>query len=394
MTASGITAEELRDSIREVLEGETLSAAATAETTHRTARATELWHKMGGLGWFGLTIEERFGGLGLGFRELGVLYEELGRYLTPFPVLPTLLVAECLGLAGSEDQKSRWLPALAAGELRATLALPTGTANLPALDASGTARGSVANVLYADSVDELLLPVRDGAGRTYLAVIAHGAADVRIDARPVIDRSRSLADVELSGARVTPDRLLLLDERLWTALLDHACVSLACDAVGGAARILELTVGYMGTRTQFGRTIGSFQALKHRAATWKVLAEAVTALARHSADLLASGDSAASAAASSAKFSACDAYVAVAGDAIQLHGGIGFTWAHECHRFLKRARLDAVLFGGSMQHRDRVAEFAFGSSLGTSSAPRRLLASVDVPPRSLGGAIPWRPRDA
>ena len=377
MTTASITAEELRDSIREVLEGEELPQAAPADALHRTARTTELWRKMGGLGWLGLTSEERFGGLGLGFRELGVLYEELGRHLTPLPVLPTLLVAECLNIAGSEDQKAKWLPAIAAGDLRATLALPAGTAVLPGIDASGSVVGSVSNVLYADSVDEILLPVRDSSGRRFLALITPDTANVRIEVRPTIDQSRALADVELNGARLTPDRLLPLDERPWMALLDHACVALACDAVGGAARILELTVSYMETRTQFGRPIGSFQALKHRAATWKILVEAVTALARHATDLLASADAAASAVASSAKFSACDAYVAVAGDAIQLHGGIGFTWAHECHLFLKRARLDVVLFGGSAQHRDRVAELAFGSSLGDPSPSRRLLASVD-----------------
>jgi alkylation response protein AidB-like acyl-CoA dehydrogenase len=137
-------------------------------------------------------------------------------------------------------------------------------------------------------------------------------------------------------------------------------------------------VAYLGTRRQFDRPIGSFQALKHRVATWKILVEGISALARHCADLGAQGDAASSALSSSAKASATEAYMAVAGDAVQLHGGIGFTWEHECHLFLKRAKLNAVLFGSVIQHKDRAADFAFADALGSPDPRRRLLAQLRV----------------
>ena len=136
-------------------------------------------------------------------------------------------------------------------------------------------------------------------------------------------------------------------------------MGLACDAVGGAAALLELTVDYLKVREQFGRPIGSFQALKHRAADWKVKIEATAALARHAGALLSAGSADASAAASSAKAYAVDTYAAFCGDAVQLHGGMGFTWEHPCHVFLKRAKLSQQLYGSSTAHKERAARFAF-----------------------------------
>jgi alkylation response protein AidB-like acyl-CoA dehydrogenase len=368
MTDASITVDELRDSIREVLESAIdFSAFLKADAAQRKRHSDELWNSMTSLGWFGLATEERFGGLGLGFRELGVLYEELGRYLVALPVIPTLLAAHSVSLAGSDEQRKNWLPALAAGELRATVALRRDNDALPVIDSGGVVNGQVSHVLYADSVEEILLPVRNAAGVISLALIERVGDGVRIEGRQVIDLTRTLAEVRVSGVHVTRDRLLPLDEQQWRALLDHAAAALACDAIGGARHILERTVAYMGARKQFDRPIGSFQALKHRAANWKILLEGVTALTRHSCELMDSADPGSSATASCAKFSACDAYVAIAEDSVQLHGGIGFTWDHECHLFLKRAKLDSELYGCSTEHRERVAKLAFGYE--RSSAP-------------------------
>jgi alkylation response protein AidB-like acyl-CoA dehydrogenase len=138
---------------------------------------------------------------------------------------------------------------------------------------------------------------------------------------------------------------------------------MASDAVGGAARILTDTVTYLGERRQFDRPIGSFQALKHRAASWKIEVEAITALGRHCGELMDDHEPERSGMVSAAKARATEIYLQVAGDAVQLHGGIGFTWEHECHLFLKRATLDAALFGGILQHKDRSAQLTFADAL-------------------------------
>jgi alkylation response protein AidB-like acyl-CoA dehydrogenase len=361
MSAEGIPVEELRDSIREVLDsGTDFTAFLNSELAERSRHGDELWQRMAALGWFGLATEERFGGLGLGFRELGVLYEELGRYLVALPVTATLLAAQSVSLAGSEEQKSQWLPAFAGGGLRAAVALPGSGDDVPVINPDGVVNGRVLHVPYADRVDEILLPVRHDDGGLSLALFARDSQGIRIESREVIDMTRTLAEVRLGSVSVSPERLFHLREQHVRALLDHAALALACDAIGGAGHILDRTVAYMGTRKQFGRPIGSFQALKHRAASWKIQLEGVTALTRHACDLIDSGEADGSAAASCAKFLACEAYVAIAEDSVQLHGGIGFTWDHECHLFLKRARLSCELSGSSTEHRERVAKLAFG----------------------------------
>ena len=372
MSNAGISTEELRAAVREFLEAECDLIAVRQSADRPAGHLDVLWRKMAELGWLGLAIDERHGGLGLGLTELGAISEELGRALVPLPVGPTLLAGEAIRIAGSATQQAQWLPPLAAGTRRASLVLPAVGPTL-ALDSQGGLHGMIECVLDADRVDDLLLPVRDSAGRWWLAIIARESAGVHIESRPAIDLTRTLADITLSGVSAGPETLMALEDRSWSALIDRAAVLTACDAIGGATHILERTIAYLGTRVQFDRPIGSFQALKHRAATWKILVESVTALTRHAAELTGSADAESATTASSAKFTACDAYVAIAGDAVQLHGGIGFTWDHECHLFLKRAHLNAVLHGRSRQHRERLAALAFGDLLTTSHPEHRFL---------------------
>jgi alkylation response protein AidB-like acyl-CoA dehydrogenase len=387
---AGISKDELRDSIRELLQADSTldlvrpdparapDPVDDGRRTHTQATLGELWTRMADLGWFGLAVGEQHGGLGLGLRGLGVLYEELGRFLTPLPVMTTLLAADSVAVAGSDAQKAKWLPEFASGELRATLALPIGAVDLPRLADDYLVSGILTDVLYADQVQQLFVPVQHASGRLYLAIVGSSDPGCTIEPRPLIDLTRTMAKVSLAGVRVPAQCLLPLDEAVWSRILDHASLALACDSVGGAARILEDTVAYLGTRRQFDRPIGSFQALKHRVATWKILVEGISALTRHCADLSARGDAESSALCSSAKASATEAYMAVAGDAVQLHGGIGFTWEHECHLFLKRAKLNAMLFGSVIQHKDRAADFAFAEALGSPDPRRRLLAQLRV----------------
>jgi alkylation response protein AidB-like acyl-CoA dehydrogenase len=379
MSDPSITTGELRDSIHEVLSADSDWPLVRTDPVKGAPARDELWRKMASLGWFGIAIPEQYGGLGLGFRELLVLYEELGQFLTPLPVMTSLLAADSIAMAGSEEQKLRWLIPLASGTIRATLALPVGIVELPRLDDDNLVHGVVPDVLYVDRVDEVVLPVQHSSGRLYLAIVGCADAGIVLNPRPAIDLTRTLGGVRLAGARVTADRLLPLDEQTWTRVLDHASLSIACDAVGGATRILADTVAYLGERRQFDRPIGSFQALKHRVATWKVLVEGISALTRHCAELHEDGDATRSGMSSAAKAASSEVYAAVAGDAIQLHGGIGFTWEHECHLFLKRASLNATLFGGVIQHKDRAAEFAFAGAMGQCDRRRRLLFHRTTP---------------
>ena len=359
-----ISPAELRESIHVMLEAESDWSLIRGDADEQTRRHADLWRKMASLGWLGIAVPEQYGGLGLDVSHLSLLYEELGQFLTPLPVTATLLAVQALLLAGTEAQKRHWLPALVQGELRASLALPTSAVDLPRLGVNRTLRGEVPDVLDGDRVEAILVPAEDSEGRVYLAIVGKGESGVQIGPRPVIDLTRTLADVRLADAPVDAERLLPLDPSTWTALLDHASLAIASDAAGGATRILADTVAYLGVRRQFDRPIGAFQALKHRAASWKIAVEAVCAFTHHCADSMAGGNVTRSATASAAKASATETYVKVAGDAVQLHGGIGFTWEHECHLFLKRAMLDAVLFGGVMQHKDRAAELGFDRALG------------------------------
>lgn len=350
--------DELRLAIREVVDdrfGDTLHIPG--EEGRGLDR--EFWAEMASLGWLALPVAEEHGGLGLGLAHLAALYEELGRHVTSVPVAPTMLAAQVIAEADNADLKSRWLPAIAAGECLAALALPEHR-QLPTCGADGTVSGVVEHVLFADVANLLLVPVSLADGALAFALVEPGQAGVSVVARPVVDLTRSMADIRLDAVSVDAARIVRVSDAQVTALLDHAAIALAADAIGGIDALFDRTVEYLTIREQFGRPIGSFQALKHRMANWKVELAAVRMLVRHSAAVVAGKDARASEAASGAKAYACDTYAAFAADAIQLHGGIGFTWEHPCHLFLKRAKLSQQLFGGAKQHKDRVATLAFG----------------------------------
>lgn len=347
----------LRESVRDVLVGRRGDAIEMpGEEGRGLDRA--LWDEMAALGWLGLAIAEDQGGLGQSAAHLGVLYEELGRELASVPVIPTMLAAAAIARHGDAALQAAWLPAIASGACLAAVSLPA-EGGQARLEADHRLSGVVDHVAFADVATVLLVPVRAPAG-TMLALIRADAPGVTVTPRPVIDLTRSMGRITLDAVTVFPDALLALDEAGWAALADHAAMALAADAVGAAAVLLDRTVDYLQIREQFGRPIGSFQALKHRAADWKVKIEAMTALARHAAALVAACGEGASATASEAKAYACDTFAQFAGDAVQLHGGIGFTWEHPCHLFLKRAKLSQQLHGSSAVHKDRAARLAFG----------------------------------
>lgn len=352
-----LSLQELREAVRDVLAGHVGDGSAIPDEEGRGLDRT-LWSEMAQLGWLGLALPDAYGGLGLGAAHRSVLYEEIGRILASVPILPTMLAAQAILRHGGEELKTRALTAIVAGECLATVALP-GDARLPSITPEGRISGAVDHVPFGDVATLLLLPVR-GAEGTRLAVLPADTPGITVHARPIVDLTRSMARIEMSDVACGDGALLAPGEEGWDALVDHAAAGTACDAVGGAAALLDMTVDYLKIREQFGRPIGSFQALKHRAADWKTELEAITVLARHAAARLDTPERDASTVASEAKAYACDTYAALAGDAVQLHGGIGFTWEHPCHLFLKRAKLSQQLYGDSTYHKERAARLAFG----------------------------------
>ncbi|MBP7334197.1 acyl-CoA dehydrogenase family protein [Niveispirillum sp.] len=326
--SDGIDLTELRQGFREVLSAEAGPERVRRHVHEGGAFDRDLAGTIAGLGWSALGVAEADGGLGLGLPALAVLYEELGRGPACLPLMTTLLVIDALKDA-PDSVRGRWLPPLMSGDLFAALALDVG------LSAGERVTGRAVHVLHGDAAGLFLLSATDGRH----LLVPREAAGLTVLPTALVDRTRGAASLDLSDTPVLP---VPVDG---AALRRHTALALACDSVGGADAILEKTVEYLKIRTQFGQPIGGFQALKHRTANHKLRLESARALV----DLAVRGDGDGQrvlALAHLARAHAVEAYVTIADDAVQLHGGIGFTWEHECHHYLKRAWLNRALFGG------------------------------------------------
>jgi len=362
MTGS-IDFQELRDSARELLAAQCASDTVLRVIAGERALADTLWRTMAGLGWQGLAIAEPYGGLGLGRGDLMAIYYELGRYCAPLPFLGTMLAAEALALCGSAAQRERYLPAIADGSLRAAVMAPE-LAFAPqqlALTVSGgdelSLSGWVEHLADARDADLLVLFARHVDGELTALLVEPVADALPRETIATVDQTRHFCALRCDGLRLPRARVLATGpeaSRLAGALLDHAALALACDSSGGAEHVFEKTIAYLQTRRQFNRLIGSFQALKHRCADMKVQLEASGSAVEKAVQTACAGGALALPA-GLAKAYAGDVYARVAGEAMQLHGGIGFTWEHDCHLFLKRAKLNQMLFGAGHWHRDRCA---------------------------------------
>ncbi len=288
-----------------------------------------LWRELGELGWPGIAVAEEHGGQGLGVVELAILLEELGFALAVTPFLGTALAAAVLEQGGSDAQRERWLPGLAAGEL---------------VGAVGTARDGVAE-LVADgaTADVLVLVEADGSARVA------ARAEAQVEPVAAIDPTRRYARVRADGEALTGDV---------AAGVDRATVAVAAELVGVCQRALEMTLAYVKERKQFDTPVGAYQAVSHRCAAMLRETEgarSATYFAAWTADAeperLREG-------ASLAKVAASGAGREVTASAIQAHGGIGFTWEADVHWLYKRAQLDSVLLGGAGEHRARLARIA------------------------------------
>jgi alkylation response protein AidB-like acyl-CoA dehydrogenase len=331
------------------------------------------WKEMAELGWAGLALPEEWGGQGLGIVELAVLFEEMGYALAPSPLLSNTVAGLALAAAGSDEQKERWLKPLAEGELRGAPALiDAGGAAEPmkfsmAADSNGDGvvlNGEKTLVLDAGSADFLLVATADG--RRHL--VEKGAEGVTVTSEESIDLTRRLSSVRLDGVKVAPENTLPGAAEDYLPVFLRACVALAAESTGLAQRALEMSVEYAKDRQQFGRPIGAYQAVSHRCAQMLLETEGARSAVYGAAWAADAEPESLPLAASMAKAYASDAGWRVPDAAIQVHGGIGFTWEHDLHFFLKRGRANAAMFGDAKWHRERVADAVLAGETAPASA--------------------------
>jgi alkylation response protein AidB-like acyl-CoA dehydrogenase len=375
--------EMIRESAESFLADVSDSAAVRAAMATELGHDPELWQRLcSEMVWPAIHIPEQYGGLGLGFVELAILLEQMGRRLFCSPFFASACLATpALLLGGSEEQKALWLPQLADGSLTATLAFASRNGNgLDAVQASFRAEGegfvidgTLRQVVDGHSAGLLIVAARgrDGIG---LFVLPADMAGISRRLTPTMDQTRKLADIELSQVYVPADARLGTPGQggeLLEKVLQLACVALAAEQTGGAQQALDLTLAYTAERQQFGRPIASFQAIKHRAADMMLEVECARSAALYAAcvaeeALAPNGDAAVGAelplAAALAKARCSEAFFHCAAESIQLHGGVGFTWEYDPHLYFKRARASEALFGAPSWHRERIAAALLGEN--------------------------------
>ena len=361
--------EELRDSIRAVLAKE--SPVALAREVVETGRAPDaLWSTLTELGWPALTVPEECGGIGLGPIEAGILAEELGRVIVPGPLLATVTqYVPIVREAATVAQQSQVLGAVARGEVRGTLALAEAAGSYDPSDVAATATpdgdgfalaGTKAFVIEAAAADEIAVVVRlaGTSGDDGLTVVVVPGTEVEIRPVHAIDGSRGVADVILDGARVSRDRVLGSPGAAGPAVrraAEEAAVGLALETVGTCQAIFDVTLDYAKNRRQFGVPIGSFQAIKHKFADMVIALERARATGYFATLTIAEDDERRTMAAAVAKAAAGDCQRLLTKEGIQIHGGIGYTWEHDMHLYVKRAKSNDAFFGGTAWHRARIA---------------------------------------
>ncbi len=338
------------EQVREVLEG--------GLTHHQT-----LWQQVLELGWPATAIPEEYGGLGLGYLELCVLAEEMGRALLPAPVSSSVYLAtEAIKLVGSDEQKQQYLPRLAAGEIIGTVAFAETGASLHRGEVSTTVSealitGCKQPVADATIADFAIVAARDSGAEGYsLFIVDLKSEGVSTESADCLDPSRPLGKLDFASAAVEPLGEAGEGAALVSRLYDGAAVLLAFEQVGGAHAALDQAMEYTCGRYAFGRQIASFQAIKHKLADMFVALELARANAYYGAWALSNDAPELPLAAATARVSAIDAYWECTKENIQAHGGMGFTWEFDCHLYYRRAQHLALLLGGSRTWKARLVE--------------------------------------
>jgi alkylation response protein AidB-like acyl-CoA dehydrogenase len=365
--------EELRSAARAFLADHSSPARVRAAMASELGWEPEVWARLSAdLGWTSVIIPEDFGGAGLGYVELVGLMEEMGAALLCAPFFSSIcLGANALLVAGSEAQKAEHLPGLASGQTLATLAYAEGGWQLEASGLAAVARrwggeyvleGAKRYVVDGHRADLLVVAARAPGSRgeqgLSLFAVPGDAPGVQRSACVTLDQTRRLAEVRLEGVRVPASARLGEEGAGWPALLhvlQLAGVALAAEQVGGAQRCLDLSVEYARQRVQFNRPIGSFQAIKHKCANMLLQLESARSAAYYAGWAAAQREVELPVLASLARAYCSDAYFRCAAEAIQIFGGVGFTWEYDVHLYFKRAKASETLLGDPSWHREQVA---------------------------------------
>ncbi len=323
-----------------------------------------LWAAMAEQGWLAVELPEADGGLGLGLVETAVLCEQLGRHVAPVPFLGTVLTALALTWAVADEEAEAtaalgevgvgtWIEQLSAGDAVGAVSWSRRPGAVTA-QSDGRRRWTLSGrsdlVVYGPSADVVIVFAEADGSPALFALAPEGAE--RPSAEPAMDRTRSVGWLDFADRPALrlggPDRA--------ADLLDRAATAMSAEMLGAADRVLEMTVAYAKDRVQFGRPIGGFQAVKHRCADMLVDVEGMRSATYYAAWAVGAGDPDAALAASVAKVWSSDAARRVMASGLQVHGGIGFTWEHDLHLFLKRSQLDQMSFGDAGFHRERLAQ--------------------------------------
>jgi alkylation response protein AidB-like acyl-CoA dehydrogenase len=358
--------EELRRSVRRFLEDKSpvTEVRRLMETTEGFDRA--VWEQMANqLGLQALAIPEEYGGVGFGYVELTVVFEEMGAALLGAPYFSTIaLAANALLSSGDEAAKKDLLPGIASGETIATLALTedSGRWDIDGITLAATRKGDEWKldghkmfVIDGNNADLVLAAGRTDKGVSLFAVEGN-AAGMKAIPLATMDQTRKQARIEFAS---TPARLVGEEGAAAPVLsrtLDLAAVALAAEQVGGAQRCLDMSVEYAKTRIQFGRPIGSFQAIKHKCADMLLEVESAKSAAYYAGWAAAEDSEELPVVASLAKSYCSEAYFHAAAENIQIHGGIGFTWEHDAHLYFKRAKSSELMLGDPSYHRELLAQ--------------------------------------
>ena len=365
--------ELLRSTARKFFENECPSEVVRALMETPDGMSPALWAKLGEQGWLGLIYPEAYDGMGLGLVDLVVLMEEMGRAVVPGPYFSSVLLGGLAVLeAGSLAQKKEWLPRIATGQARVALAWMEPSAmlgaegvSLAAVPRGGmvTLSGTKLFVPDAHTADAIVVAARTDTGTSAdgiaLFLVPKGMRGLEVRLLPTMDQTRKLCEVTLKDVTLGGDARLGAagtGGRALGRVLDRATVALCAEMCGGAQKVLDMTVEYAKIRQAFGRPIGSYQGVKHRAADMLVDVENSKSITYYAAWALDEGVAEGPLAVSMAKAYVSDAYRRVAAAGIQLHGGIGFTWEHDLHLYFKRAKGSEFTFGDATYHRERVAQ--------------------------------------
>lgn len=358
--------EELRRTVRSFLESKSSEAAVREQMETERGFDPDVWKQMAEqMGLQGLHIPEEHGGSGFGYIELCIVLEEMGRALLCAPFFSSVvLAANALLHSGDEEAKQRHLPGIASGETIAALACtePSGRWDEAGITLEATPSGDGFTltgtkhfVIDGHVADLILVAARTAAGVSLFAVDGDATGLTRTPLA-TMDQTRKQAKLELDG---TPATLVGAEGDGWEVLsrvFDLAAIGLAAEQVGGAQRALEMAVEYAKNRVQFGRPIGSFQAIKHKCADMLLEVESARSAASYGAWCASELSEELPAVASMAKAYCSEAYFHTAAENIQIHGGIGFTWEHPAHLYFKRAKSSELIFGDPTYHREQLAQ--------------------------------------